>query len=155
MAAENKLLNILKSFQGKSFQASESAAGRHLEYKIKQVESGHIILNFTVLKQFTNPIGTLHGGMMSCLIDECCGLAFLSSGNKYFYTTVDLQVNFLEPAFEGAELRAEAKVEREGRRLAHISCSVFNDQNVLLATASSNLIKTDQLVEQFLSRQVS
>ena len=67
----------------------------------------------------------LHGGVVSTLIDTAGGAAAwsaLAPGESV--STVDLSVDYLEPAGLGAPLRAEAELLRKGNRVCHVRVSV-------------------------------
>jgi uncharacterized protein (TIGR00369 family) len=53
---------------------------------------------------------------------------------------VDLTISYLRPALEG-QLRATARVLRQGRRLLTVSAEVTDTSGTLLATALSTYIK--------------
>jgi uncharacterized protein (TIGR00369 family) len=67
----------------------------------------------------------LHGGVVATLMDTAGGAAAWSSlvaGESV--STVDLSVDYLEPAGLGAPLRAEAILLRKGNRVCHVRVSV-------------------------------
>jgi uncharacterized protein (TIGR00369 family) len=67
----------------------------------------------------------LHGGVVSSLIDTAGGLAAwsaLTPGESV--STVDLRVDYLEPAGLGASLRASAELVRKGNRVCHVRIAV-------------------------------
>jgi uncharacterized protein (TIGR00369 family) len=67
----------------------------------------------------------LHGGVVSALLDTAGGLAAWSAlqpGESV--STVDLTVDYLEPAGLQAELRAEAELLRKGNRVCHVRMRV-------------------------------
>ena len=68
----------------------------------------------------------LHGGVLSSLIDVAGGLAAWSVlANDESVSTVDLRVDYLEPAGLGADLRAEGELIRKGNRVCHVRVSVL------------------------------
>lgn len=70
----------------------------------------------------------LHGGVVSALIDTAGGVAAWSAlGPNESVSTVDLRVDYLEPAGLGGPLRAEARLVRKGNRVCHVSVSVTQD----------------------------
>ncbi len=70
----------------------------------------------------------LHGGVLSTLIDTAGGIAAWSAlGTGEAVSTVDLHVDYLEPAGLGAPLRAEAQLIRKGNRVCHVRVSVTQD----------------------------
>ncbi|HVQ31544.1 MAG TPA: PaaI family thioesterase [Vicinamibacteria bacterium] len=67
----------------------------------------------------------LHGGVLSSLIDSAGGVAAWSTLEAdESVSTIDLRVDFLEPAGLGAPLRAEAELVRKGNRLCHVRVAV-------------------------------
>ena len=75
----------------------------------------------------------LHGGVVSALIDTAGGVAAWSAlavGESV--STVDLMVDYLEPAKVAGPLRAEAELIRKGNRVCHVRVRVTQD-DVLVA----------------------
>jgi uncharacterized protein (TIGR00369 family) len=67
----------------------------------------------------------VHGGVLSALIDTAGGLAAWSAlGARETVSTVDLRVDYLEPAGLEAPLRAEAELVRKGNRMCHVRIGV-------------------------------
>jgi uncharacterized protein (TIGR00369 family) len=70
----------------------------------------------------------LHGGVLSSLIDTAGGVAAWSAlGPDESVSTVDLRVDYLEPAGLGGPLRAEAELIRKGNRVCHVKVAVTQD----------------------------
>jgi len=67
----------------------------------------------------------LHGGVVSSLIDTAGGVAAWSAlGQGESVSTVDLRVDYLEPAALQGSLRAEAELVRKGNRVCHVRVAV-------------------------------
>ena len=78
------------------------------------------------LGDFRRP--ALHGGVVSALIDTAGGVAAWSTlGPDESVSTVDLTVDFLEPAGPAAPLRAAAQLVRKGNRVCHVRVAVTQD----------------------------
>jgi uncharacterized protein (TIGR00369 family) len=70
----------------------------------------------------------LHGGAVSALIDTAGGVAAWSTlAPTESVSTVDLMVDYLEPAGLGGPLRAEAELVRKGNRVCHVRVRVTQD----------------------------
>jgi uncharacterized protein (TIGR00369 family) len=70
----------------------------------------------------------LHGGVLSALIDTAGGVAaWTALGSGESLSTVDLRVDFLEPAGLGGPLRAEAELVRKGNRVCHVKVALSQD----------------------------
>lgn len=70
----------------------------------------------------------LHGGVVSALVDTAGGVAAwtaLEEGESV--STVDLTVDYLEPARLQGELRATAELLRKGNRVCHVRVRVTQD----------------------------
>ncbi len=92
--------------------------------EVVQFGDGKAILRMNVDGRFHNPMGTLHGGVMTDLADACMGVATISTlAEDETFTTLELNMNFLRPVFED-ELTAEAKVLHRGRKVALVECVV-------------------------------
>jgi uncharacterized protein (TIGR00369 family) len=94
--------------------------GRLLGFSIPRVDEGSVVFAMDPLEAMQNPLGTVHGGIITTLLDSAMGCAVhttLPAGGMY--TTLELKVNFLRPAFAGgATLLAEGTVLNRGTRTA-------------------------------------
>ena len=53
-------------------------------------------------KKHTNPMGTLHGGVIFDVADAATGAAYYSTlGEDESFTTLELKINFMKPVWEG------------------------------------------------------
>jgi uncharacterized protein (TIGR00369 family) len=59
------------------------------------------------------------------------------------WTTVELKINYLRPAWPGDAIRAEGRVINAGRTLSLTECDVTNAGGKLLARASSTVMRLD------------
>jgi uncharacterized protein (TIGR00369 family) len=70
----------------------------------------------------------LHGGVVAALVDTAGGAAAWSTVSAHeAVSTVDLSIDYLEPARLAGPLRAEGTVVRRGSRLCHVRMSVTQD----------------------------
>ena len=104
-------------------------------------------MTLKVDKKFHNPMGTLHGGILTDLADACMGMATISTlGEGESFTTLELKMNFIRPVIEG-ELTAEAKVVHRGRTIALAECIVKNEEGkeVARGTATQMVLSPQRL----------
>jgi uncharacterized protein (TIGR00369 family) len=67
----------------------------------------------------------IHGGVLSTLIDTAGGVAAWSAlGDDESVSTVDLRVDYLEPAGLKDDLRVSAELVRKGNRVCHVRMEV-------------------------------
>jgi uncharacterized protein (TIGR00369 family) len=108
---------------------------RYLGMRGESIGSGTCVLALAVRPDFVGDPRrpALHGGVISSLIDTAGGLAAwsaLSPGESV--STVDLRVDYLEPAGLGPDLRAAAELVRKGNRVCHVRIAVTQGE-VLVA----------------------
>ena len=88
-------------------------------------------------EQHSNPMGTIHGGIICDLVDAAMGVSFfttLSDGESF--TTLELKINFLRPFWTGT-LLAHGEVVSRGKTVGLTECRVVDDQERLIAHATS------------------
>ncbi len=87
-----------------------------------------------------NPLGVVHGGVISTLLDTAAGCSVhstLEPGEGY--TSLDLTVKFLRPVTtESGRLRAVGEVIQRGRRTALAQAQLFDGNGKLVAHATSS-----------------
>jgi len=100
---------------------------RYLGLRGESIGEGRAVLVLPVRPEFVGDPRrpALHGGVLSTLIDTAGGLAAWSAlGAGETVSTVDLRVDYLEPAGLGHPLRAEAELVRKGNRVCHVKVAV-------------------------------
>ncbi|EMI52060.1 PaaI family thioesterase [Rhodopirellula sallentina] len=84
-----------------------------------------------------NPMGRVHGGLISALADAAMGIAFgrtlLESED---FSTIEMKVSFIRPIRVGT-LSAKAVVIQRGLRIGFVECKIVDHRGKLVATASS------------------
>jgi uncharacterized protein (TIGR00369 family) len=100
---------------------------RFLGMRGHSIGIGTCVLTLSVREEFVGDPRrpALHGGVVSSLIDTAGGLAAwsaLAPGESV--STVDLRIDYLEPAGLGADLRAAADLVRKGNRVCHVRIAV-------------------------------
>ena len=115
---------------------------RALDFTLWSVDDGTAVCGGTIGPHALNPMGFVHGGYISTLLDTACGFALASKLEEgQSYTSIDLQVAFhkaLKP--EIGEVRAEGRILSLGRKVAFARAELVDQTGRLLASASSSLI---------------
>jgi len=112
-----------------------------LGFRLVTAGDGQAVIELEADHRHSNPMGTLHGGVLCDIADAAMGFAYsttLAPGETF--TTVDLHINFLRPVWH-AKLRAEAGLVRAGKVVGLIECNIFDEQRRLVARASSTCMK--------------
>ena len=98
---------------------------------------GECTMRLEAGEQHSNPMGTIHGGIICDLVDAAMGMAFFSTlGEGESFTTLELKINFLRPFWTGT-LVAHGKVVSRGRTVGLTECRVVDDRDRLIAHATS------------------
>ena len=108
-----------------------------LGIELVAVEGGECTMRLEAEERHSNPMGTVHGGILGDLADAAMGMAYYSTlepGDSF--TTLELKINFLRPFWRG-ELLAHGRVVHRGRSVGLTECDVVDAEGRLVARASS------------------
>jgi uncharacterized protein (TIGR00369 family) len=109
-------------------------------FAITALEEGESVIEFQATENHTNPMGTLHGGVLCDIADAAMGIAFASTlEENESFTTLELKINFLRPVWND-KLRASGKVVKRGRTVGMVECDVTNSKGDLVARSSSTCL---------------
>jgi uncharacterized protein (TIGR00369 family) len=110
---------------------------RLIGFQAKAIKDGRASVTLAAGPQHANPMGTLHGGILCDIADAAMGMAFASTlAPEESFTTVELKINFFRPVWQ-AQLTAEGVVVQRGRTVGFVECTVTDEENHLIAKASS------------------
>ena len=112
--------------------------GTLLGIKFEILSEGIVEYYATIHSNLLATPKAVHGGLMATLCDGALGIAALSSVvalNKVV-ATIEMNIKYLKPAFEGDNIVAKAKIVSKGNRILVSSCEIFNQNKELLAIAS-------------------
>ena len=88
----------------------------------------------------SNPMGTVHGGVLCDIADAAMGMAYASTlGEGETFTTLELKINFLRPVWR-ASLTADAEVVHRGKTVGMVEVRVADERGRLVARASSTCL---------------
>ncbi|MGQ9897932.1 MAG: PaaI family thioesterase [Acidobacteriota bacterium] len=122
---------------------SPSPLARWMGGTLTCAEPGKTTFVFTVREEMTNPVGILHGGAAAAIIDEVIGATVHGTlETEFFYTSVNLSIDFLASVPVGATITATTQVVRQGKTIINAACRLHDADGKLLAQASSNLLRT-------------
>lgn len=91
-------------------------------YRIVGVENGRVVFELDPAEYHYNPFATVHGGILTTVMDTAMTASVLSTLSMGFTcTTIEIKVNFIKPVtVETGVLRCEAKPVHIGKRLATV-----------------------------------
>jgi uncharacterized protein (TIGR00369 family) len=105
-----------------------------------EAEEGAVTFFLDPQEYHYNPLGTVHGGIISTMLDSACACSVhtaLPAGTGY--TSLDLTVKFLRPiTVETGRLTTTGSVLQRGRRTALAEARMTDANGRLLAHATSS-----------------
>jgi uncharacterized protein (TIGR00369 family) len=114
-----------------------------MNYSIAELEDGRAVFEGQPGEEHYNPIGVVHGGYASTILDSALGCAVhttLPAGVAY--TSQTLEVKYLRPITrDTGVVRCEADVIHRGRKTATSEAKLFaKESGKLLATGTSTCL---------------
>ncbi|GAA0809518.1 PaaI family thioesterase [Spirilliplanes yamanashiensis] len=110
-----------------------------------EAEEGRVTVLLQPQEFHYNPLGTVHGGILSTLLDTAAACAVHSTlPAGVGYTSLDLSVKFLRPVtLASGRLRCEGTVLQRGRRTALAEARLHDGAGKLAAHATSTCLIFD------------
>jgi uncharacterized protein (TIGR00369 family) len=113
-----------------------------MDMSIVEVEPGHAVFELQPAEFQYNPIGSVHGGALTTVLDSAMGCAvhsMLPAGTSY--TTLELKVNFLRRVTtDTRRLRCEGSVIHLGRTVATAEARLVDGEGRLVAHATTTCL---------------
>jgi len=142
-------LEVLRPYIGQELSVIPSPVGHWLKGILQDIGENSLKVAYTVRQDMTNPAQILHGGIIATMLDDVMGVTVMvkhSEGFKnfsFFYSTVNLQVDFLASAREGATVIASSAINKAGNRIANVEGWLHDSNGKLLAHATCNMLKVE------------
>jgi len=106
-------------------------------FKLAEVEPGRAVIHLEATVRHSNPMGTLHGGILCDIADAAMGIAYASTLDEdESFTTLELKINFLKPVWN-SKLVATGRVVKRGKTVGMTECDVVDEKGSLVARSSS------------------
>ena len=116
-----------------------------LDFDFMEVGDGHAVFQGVPHLRYYNPMGTVHGGWYSTLLDSALGCAVqskLPAGRAY--TTAELSINIVRAAsHKTGPLRAVANVIHSGKQIATAEAKILDAEGRLYAHATTTCFVFD------------
>jgi uncharacterized protein (TIGR00369 family) len=115
---------------------------RTLDFRLVEARRGEAVFECTPSEFHYNPIGIVHAGLASTLLDSAMGLAFVTTLDvPTRWTTLELKVNFTRPlTADSGPVRCTGTVVHPGRRVATTEGRVEDGRGRLCAHATSTIL---------------
>lgn len=110
-----------------------------------EVDEGRVVFAGETARAFLNPIGTVHGGWISAILDSamaCAIHSLLKPGQVY--TTTAMTIQFTRAlAGDGQTVRCEGVVAHSGGRIATAEGRLYDAKGRLVAHGSESCLIMD------------
>jgi uncharacterized protein (TIGR00369 family) len=133
-------IDVLRAIEGGELPPPPVA--RLLGLEIERISEGLVTFAFDPGEFHYNPLGTVHGGVLTTVLDSAMGCAVHSKLRAGLsYTTLELKVNFLRPVrMTTGRVRGEGKVVHLGGRVATAEAHLVDRDGELYAHATSTCL---------------
>jgi uncharacterized protein (TIGR00369 family) len=115
---------------------------RALDFAVDSIEKGSVTFAFTPQEFHYNPIGSVHGGVITAILDSAMGCSIhslLPAGTGY--TTLEIKVNFLKAvSVKSGLLKATGKIIHAGNRTALVEAQLTGSDGAVYAHAVSTCL---------------
>jgi uncharacterized protein (TIGR00369 family) len=123
------------AFERVSERLRRSNPINHFGFVLEKAEWGHAVFRMPVLELHKQIHRVVHGGVLAMLADTAGGFAASLAGPVGArVVTIEMKINFLE-AVEHGEIRADARVLRQGRSTSVVDCDVRDADRRLVSKA--------------------
>lgn len=114
---------------------------KFLGLRVETVEAGRMVVTIDARKEFHNPFGTMHGGIIAGLVDHVLGaVLYPVIPRGHWAATTEFKLNYLAPVREGA-VTAEANIISMTKRTAVVRVDVSNEGRAVCAAQGTVLIQ--------------
>jgi uncharacterized protein (TIGR00369 family) len=116
---------IMKTLGFRLIEVNEATASMEMEVKTEL---------------HSNPMGTIHGGVLCDIADAAIGTAHFTTltGGESF-TSIDLQINFFRPVWND-RLRADARPIHRGKIVSRYACDITRADGKMVAQVMSTVM---------------
>lgn len=114
---------------------------KHLGLEFTELTKEKAVAKIPFSKELCNPYGSLHGGVLYSVADIVCGTLACTCGK--YCTTVEGNMQYLNPAINTNYIICEAKITKTGAHKVFVTCEVKTDDGTLTDTANFTFYKTN------------
>jgi uncharacterized protein (TIGR00369 family) len=120
----------------------QPAIAHTLGFRLAEAERGKAVFECEPQEFHYNPIGTVHAGLASTLLDSAMGCAFVTTLDQLVgWTTLELKANFTRAMTADTGLvRCTGTVVHPGRRVATTEARIEDETGRLYAHATSTIL---------------
>ena len=106
-----------------------------LGLKILEMKPGFCKAVLPVRKDFLNPIGSIHGGLLYTAADTAAGIAASRVETDDTVTTISGTMQFMRPCIGLSNIYLEGSVIKSGKRIVFTETKIMSEDHTLYAKA--------------------
>ena len=104
--------------------------------KILECRKGYCLSEFAIKQEYLNPLGSVHGGCLFTIADTTAGTASIILGSDSTVTTINGNMQFLNPVLDCNAVFAEANVIKSGKRIVYTDVVIKAGEGRIFAKGS-------------------
>jgi len=139
----SKSLSGLEYLEGmQNGEIPEAPAVTALDIKFNALEFGKANFEFIAQDFHYNAVGTVHGGVITTILDTAMGCTLLSTlSDDLTFTTLELKINFIKAVTKHTgKTIAISKIIHAGRTTAIIEASLIDENGKIYAHGTSTCL---------------
>jgi uncharacterized protein (TIGR00369 family) len=108
------------------------------------MEAGRVMVKYQPGPQFTNPMGSVQGGIVVAMLDDAAAFAAIAkSGKRISVPSVELKTSFFAPVKAGVPVFAEGRCIKLGKRIAFMEADLTDGDGKLLARLTTSAVPVE------------
>jgi len=113
---------------------------------ITHLGKGTAVLKMTCQNEYANHMGSIHGAIISCLVDNAMGYSIETLNIRC--VTLDMNLNYMAAVMKGTEVTVEGHVLHAGKKTVVAEASLFTNEGTLAAKARGTFYVLPGTIEE-------
>ena len=110
--------------------------GHNIQWNADQTE---LEISYVALDSFTNPRGSVEGGMVCAMLDDVMGLFAYLANNQTPATTINLTMDFLRPCQVGTVL-TKCRFTKQGKAILSLESEAWQNQKMIARSTANFMV---------------
>lgn len=110
--------------------------GHNIQWNVDQTE---LEISYVALDSFTNPRGSVEGGMVCAMLDDVMGLFAYLANHETPATTINLTMDFLRPCQVGTVL-TKCRFTKQGKAILCLESEAWQNQKMIARSTANFMV---------------
>ena len=110
--------------------------GHNIQWNADQTE---LEVSYVALDSFTNPHGSVEGGMVCAMLDDVMGLFAYLANHQTPATTINLTMDFLRPCQVGTVL-TKCRFTKQGKAILCLESEAWQNQKMIARSTANFMV---------------